>query len=437
MRNVKRSFGIVILVLVAVLSLSFNGPVHGESIVFNFEADLAVLVSLGGSSYAPEGDRNNDGMLNGEELALIAAILADDTLPIHDEVYNAYLNNFNVIHDDIIVAAGSFGAENLAAIARAGGAWLLWGSWEDDEVNRRFRTTFWNTSNDGAYNQIFGANATAVWNAAAAQIQTLGHLVAQDGDANGDGTTNQEHYDAVSGDRAAYVAAALDFPLEPIIIDFDAALQIMNQASGDSSLLPSTDRNQDGILNGDELALIAAILADTSLPIHDEVREAFETNYALIFADLDPATPVYGAAVIEAFSQVGAAWMLWGDWQDGGSNVLLRTVYKNNSGDGAYDLIYENNAGAVWDATAAQLQTIGNLVSQTGDANDDGTSNLGHYNASAGNRAQYIAAALNFGGTIIVPPVEGLPVGNPLLLGLLALAFTGIAAYQLRRKSVC
>ena len=437
MHKVKSSFGVIVLVCIAVLSIAFNSPVHGEAIVVNFDADLAVLVTLGGSSYAPTSDRNNDGMLNGEELALIAAILADDTLPIHNEVYDAYINNFNVIHDDIIVAAGSFGAENLAAIARAGGAWLLWGDWEDEGVNRRFRTTFWNTSNDGAYNQIFGENATAIWNAAAAQIQTLGHLVAQDGDANGDGITNQEHYNAVSGDRAAYLAAALEFPLEPIIVDFDAALQIMNQASGDSSLLPGSDRNQDGIPNGDELALIAAILADTSLPIHEEVREAYETNYALIFADLDPATPVYGAAVIEAFSKVGAAWMLWGDWQEGGSNVLLRTVYKNNSGDGAYDLIYENNAGAVWDATAAQLQTVGHLVSQTGDANDDGTSNLGHYTASAGNRTLYIAAALNFSGTIIVPPVEGLPAGSSFTLGLLALLLAGCAAYQLRRKCMC
>lgn len=245
---------------------------------------------------------------------------------------------------------------------------------------------------------------------------------------------------------------------QAVNVDFDVQLSIIAQFDG--TLAPDADRNNDSIFNGDELALVAAILADPDFPAHDAVRAAYVNNRDLIAADLSAVlTPqVYQAfglsseaeaqAVLNAFAAVGGAWMMWDDLgpHDGsaytaGVNEALRSVYSNNSNDGAYDQIYAVAGGdgvAAFTATFPNFIMAGDIVSQFGDANDDGVENLDHYDAAGGDRAAYIAAALAVQdpdpdpGEPGEPVTTGLPWGGPVGAMVLVLTLTAAGVWRLR-----
>lgn len=141
-----------------------------------------------------------NGILDADEMALIAAILRDPTLDLrqwggidHGTVRAAFLQALQSATGDVRALLTTW---PTAAQVVAGYAMLGNGSF--DSYN--------------AMSTSFGAPLTGNYELA----RSLGKFLAFDGDADGDGATNLAEYLAVAGNgRSAYIRAALDPAVKP------------------------------------------------------------------------------------------------------------------------------------------------------------------------------------------------------------------------------
>jgi len=169
-------------------------------------------------------------------------------------------------------------------------------------------------------------------------------------------------------------------PPAPIAVDFDALLRGVrfDPASLDMNLDASFGKN--GILDADEMALVAAVLAQPALDLHTsggvthaQVRAAWEQARASGEADKRPqGTRFAGSAEITAgYAMLGRASFESFDAMSVGSGTPLRSDY----------------------SLALDLDRY---LAFSGDADGDGASNLAEYRATVGQgRAAYLAAALD------------------------------------------
>ena len=163
-------------------------------------------------------------------------------------------------------------------------------------------------------------------------------------------------------------------------IDFDAAMRGLNfnPGSTDGNLDPSSAGN--GILDADEMALVSAILQDSSLDLrakggvdHASVAAAFAQAQASATADFQKLASRYPTA-----STVGAGYAMLGE------NSLK-----------SYSAM-SNGFGAPMSGNYSLALKTGKLLSHDGDADGDGVTNRAEYLAFIGKgRAAYIKAALS------------------------------------------
>lgn len=169
-------------------------------------------------------------------------------------------------------------------------------------------------------------------------------------------------------------------PASPIALDVDALLRGVrfDPASLDMNLDASFGKN--GILDADEIALVAAILAQPTLDLHAsggvthaQVRAAWDQARASGAADKRPqGTRFPGSAEITAgYAMLGRASFDAFDAMSVGSGTPMRGDYSLALGLDRY-------------------------LAFSGDADGDGASNLAEYRATIGEgRAAYLAAALD------------------------------------------
>jgi putative intracellular protease/amidase len=165
----------------------------------------------------------------------------------------------------------------------------------------------------------------------------------------------------------------------PITVDFDAALRSVGFAPN------TTDGNgaanaPNGMLDADEMALVAAILANPGLDLrarggidHARVRAAWEQALMSARTDVASLTPRWAAApVITA-----------------GYAMLGRTSFEAWQG-------MSESFGAPLKGAYPLALALDRWLGPTGDADGDGVSNLDEYRAHAAEgRAGYVRAALD------------------------------------------
>lgn len=172
-------------------------------------------------------------------------------------------------------------------------------------------------------------------------------------------------------------AAALP---SPVTVDFDALLSGVRFDPATLDMNLDAGFGQNGMLDADEMALVAAILARPSLDLHAsggvahaQVRAAWEQARASGDADKRPeGTRFAGSAEITAgYALLGRASFEAFDAMSVGSGTPLRSDY----------------------SLALDLDRY---LAFSGDADGDGASNLAEYRATIGQgRAAYLAAALD------------------------------------------
>ncbi len=339
----------------------------GEAIELDFDEKLAEVADELDDDFAPEADFNEDGINNGDGLAMLAAILANPELEAHPSVCEAFAHNRDLIADDFSMFAILYPVDQIAAIL---GGWMLWDDAAFDE------------SLEALYD--FSAHN---WSERKEDLIRLPDIMAGDGDANGDGTTNLDHYEAVDGDRESFLNAAVRGEPAPaaeaLEIDFDAKLEVLADTV-DDSLAPGEDLNRDGITNGDGLALLAAILAEPELAVHEGVHEAFVTNRDRFVADFEALAAMYP---VEDIGTVLAGWLLWDD----------------SSLDSAVRQVYDYGPVS-WDERQRDFIRLPGILAADGDVSGDGVTNLEHYEAADGDRDEFVQATL----------AEALRLGQPI-----------------------
>jgi len=184
------------------------------------------------------------------------------------------------------------------------------------------------------------------------------------------------------------------------------------------------DNNDNGIYDAIEFAVLLAIIADGSNPNHDTVHEAWRANNARF--DMDAGALAHALFGPRGYSmqKVLAAYATLGDggYQryanptpppadygydfTGSWGIFAETLY------GMRDYGSYWSSGAPDSANYVRLQT---LLSACGDADGDGVANIAEFHGQGGNRANYVAAALDAGTTVdggdpagvCAPPIEG------------------------------
>jgi putative intracellular protease/amidase len=166
----------------------------------------------------------------------------------------------------------------------------------------------------------------------------------------------------------------------PLVVDFDAAMRGLNFPVTTTDATPDGAQPGNRMIDTDEFALIAAILANPSLDFrktggvdHVTVRAAFEQARASAVTDLAALTARYPTApdVAAGYAMLGAA-----------SHTAFSTM--------------TTSFGAPLKGTYALAAAVGVKLAHDGDADGDGVSNRAEYLAQiAKGRAAYVAAALN------------------------------------------
>ena len=179
---------------------------------------------------------------------------------------------------------------------------------------------------------------------------------------------------------AAGPALSQQSTLQAVAVDFDAAMRGLNFNPGSTDGNLDTSAAGNGILDADEMALVAAVLQDPSLDFktrggvdHASVAAAYAQAQASATADFKKLAARYPTA-----ATVGAGYAMLGE-----SSLKAYSVMSGNFGapmTGDYSLAIK----------------AGRLLAYDGDADGDGATNRAEYLAFIGKgRAEYIKAALS------------------------------------------
>ena len=302
-----------------------------------------------------DGSGNPNGILDSDELALVSWVLADTSRPHHDAVHAAYTQNVAQMNTDLGPFAAIYGPP-LAGYMILGDAGTI-------------------------------ARATAILGSVGKTLTlasydvSLASLLSVGGDFDGDGQTNLQEYEAISGTggpgtqkRADYLTAVVTAPITPVVVDFDAAMTGANLNPSSTDGNGGAAGTPNGILDSDELAVLSFVLADVNHPKFTAAKAAYQQNLAQITADLGaPYVAVYGVPL--------AGYMTLGD-----SNTIARVTVILTSVGKTLTL-------AAYDVSQASVFSL------TGNPDGDARDNLAEYSAIDGTggpgtqkRTDYIAA---------------------------------------------
>ena len=201
----------------------------------------------------------------------------------------------------------------------------------------------------------------------------------------------------------------------PMVVDFDAAMRglgfdpVTNDANRGASNAPN------GIPDGDELALLGAVLASPAMDLrksgglyHGDVRAAFEQARASATIDLKALLSTYPTAV----------------------DVTAGYVMLGQASTEAYgDMVA--NFGAPLKANYSLALAQGRYLAFDGDADGDGVPNVDEYRAhKAGGRVAYLRAALDPKINKPAPPFVGTGgTANPAAAQTTAKKTVGVVLY--------
>ncbi len=182
----------------------------------------------------------------------------------------------------------------------------------------------------------------------------------------------------------------LDFTLHPTLSDMNGGFDISVQPI---ELYPNN------ILDSDELALIAAILADPTFSTangasHQEIHDAWNQNFNQIRQNLGCCVggPENLFNMFPEIDYLIAGLMTLGDQDSMAFPLLLMDLVVNN--ETVAELVHDPNVTAL---DISQFALMYKYLAWCGDADGDGCSNLTEYQYfyPIGGRAAYTAAALN------------------------------------------
>ncbi len=165
-----------------------------------------------------------------------------------------------------------------------------------------------------------------------------------------------------------------------VVVDFDAAMRGLNFAPATTDATPDGAAAGNRMIDADELALLAAILANPALDLrtrggvdHTSVRAAFAQARASATSDLAALSGRYPTAI-----DVAAGYAMLGKLSFDAFSTMTKGFGAPLTGD--YTLAL----------------AIGAKLAHDGDADGDGVSNRAEYAAQIGRgRAAYVAAALD------------------------------------------
>ena len=147
------------------------------------------------------------------------------------------------------------------------------------------------------------------------------------------------------------------------------------------------DLNENGMLDADELAVLAAVIKDDQAPHHAEVRDAFKANEAKAGKDLDG----FSNLLLPPLKSVMAGYIMLGDgW-------FHRESEQSSGSRGVFAQHFEGTAdyGSVWKVGAPKKEDytqLADIVGPCGDLDGDGVRNVSEYHAKGKVRADYLAA---------------------------------------------
>lgn len=198
--NIMRTLLVTTIALLS-MSAAQSHAAPGPHLGFDFDAPMASLhLAIDHVDGNLDDSGKPNGLLDADELALVAEVLNNMTLDLrrsggvtHEAVIAAFVRAELKARSDLAPLASTWPQAPRVA---AGYAMLGEGSF------RAF----------AAMTEAFGAPLASDYEQAA----TLGRFFGPEGDADGDGVTNHDEYNATIGQgRAAYLAAALDPTIRP------------------------------------------------------------------------------------------------------------------------------------------------------------------------------------------------------------------------------
>lgn len=186
--------------------------------------------------------------------------------------------------------------------------------------------------------------------------------------------------DSAGVQAGAEASAALSD--QAIVVDFDAALRGLNFPLATTDFNAGASMAGNGMLDADEMALVAAVLADRTMDHsarggvrHAEVRAAYEQALAAATRDTAPLVPIYPTS-----PQAVTGYALLGDASFQAMAAMSAAFQAPLVGD--YGL----------------GRALTPILSAEGDADGDGASNLAEYEATIDRgRGAFVAAALDPG----------------------------------------
>jgi len=232
-------------------------------------------------------------------------------------------------------------------------------------------------------------------------------------------------------------------------VDFDAymsAAAVWEYQGGTpyNFLAPATaDNNGNGILDATEFAVLSAIFADTNAPNHQTIHEAWKNNFDDPVSGNADTKKDMGSIALSLLAGIGgsgqygihkimAAYVTIGDgdfnWAPNpyfnGSKPASATNIPNIPygfkgswgiyGETIWEMVGYGSLAYQGAPADANYDRLPDLVSAClGDADGDGVNNIGEYNGQGGDRAAYVAAALNPAITTAGGDIEGVCEEGP------------------------
>ncbi len=157
---------------------------------------------------------------------------------------------------------------------------------------------------------------------------------------------------------------------------------------------PLYDNNMNMMPDGDEFALIAAIIADPANPYHDVVHQGFIDNYARVQADVGG----FVGAIAPGLLSILAAYALLGDGTLVRGPVMEQAPLEATGSWGFLGVVYHECApyGSRYTSGAPnpdQYVRLLSLLPACADLDGDGISNLREWNGAGRVQSSYALAA--------------------------------------------
>ncbi len=188
-----------------------------------------------------------------------------------------------------------------------------------------------------------------------------------------------------------YNVLPASFTLDPAVCDINGGFDI--------SVTP-IDLFPNGMLDSDEFALVTAILANPSFDCtatggtsHTQVHEAWTRDFGKAWSNLGGGTSGERSLIMTMIPDVEyffAGLMIIGDQDTLAFPLLIMDLIINN--ETVYSMMGSPGMAI---PNPDEYTLLYPYLGWCGDADGDGCSNIHEYEAAGGNRAQYLAAALN------------------------------------------